>query len=112
MSDLKTIETLNSEMYSLVETIESDEIPFVTASPNIWIRGEEVLLWPPDSANVGRTNPIEPQPDWIPYKCKILKRNICNFTTIFHASRIFHGSQELKKLSSINDFVCSLMPCH
>lgn len=84
MSDYKAVEMLNSEMYSLTETIER-EGPCVTATPNLWIIAEDELLWPPGPAN--RKKPGQPQPNWMSLKCTILKRNIGNFTKCFYVFR-------------------------
>lgn len=61
-------------MYSISETIELENA-LVTASPGIWII-DDILYWPPDGSSIDRSTVVPPGPDWIKYKCKVLKENI------------------------------------
>lgn len=77
-------------MYSVSETIEF-ELFLVTASPSIWIVGD-ILYWPPEGSSINRSILVPPGPDWIPYKCKVLKSNIGkkliqNFTSKFERKK-------------------------
>lgn len=74
MSDYKPLETVEKELFAVVETIENGEI-CSTAVPEIWIKGH-YLYWPPGFAN--RRNPVPPESDWVPHMCRILKGSIGN----------------------------------
>ncbi len=34
------------------------------------------MFWPPQGSGIDRKDIVEPGPDWIPYKCRILRDNI------------------------------------
>lgn len=79
-------------MYSVSETIEAGNI-YVTSHPGIWIQ-EEILKWPPSGSGIDRKNIVTPGPDWIPYKCRILRTNIGK--SIIYSSKPSSIASELR----------------
>lgn len=61
-----------NELFCVNETIEYGNV-MVTACPEIWVDGH-ILYWPP--GEIDRSQPLPPQPDWIPTMCRVLKSSI------------------------------------
>lgn len=74
MSDNKSIDSVNSELYAVVETIENGNI-CVTVASKIWII-DHILYWPPGKVDL--RNPTPPESDWVPHMCKVLRGSIGN----------------------------------